>query len=65
MLDISFWQTYFLPLLSTIYIICGDSRSEVQTNAIELLFSVLMKYGKLFKYEFWKMVLQGVLRPTF
>lgn len=24
-----------------------------------------MKYGKLFKYEFWKMVLQGVLRPTF
>jgi hypothetical protein len=49
-LDISFWQTYFLPLLSTIYIICGDSRSEVQTNAIELLFSVLMKYGKLFKY---------------
>lgn len=33
--------------------------------AIELLFSILMDYGKLFKYEFWKMVLQGILRPTF
>jgi hypothetical protein len=26
-LDVAFWQTYFLPLLSTIYAICGDCRS--------------------------------------
>lgn len=24
-----------------------------------------MRYGKLFKYEFWKMIMQGILRPTF
>ena len=55
----------FLPLLSIIFPICGDSRTSVQQPAIECLFSILFKYGKLFKYEFWKMVLQGVLRPAF
>lgn len=65
LLDINFWQTIFLPLLSTIYGICGDNRLDVQQGAIDCMFSILMKYGKLFKYEFWKMVLQGILRPTF
>jgi hypothetical protein len=33
-LDINFWQTIFLPLLSTIYGICGDNRQEVQAASI-------------------------------
>jgi hypothetical protein len=44
---------------------CGDSRTKIQSPAIKALFDLLMKYGKLFRYEFWKMVLQGVLRPAF
>jgi hypothetical protein len=44
---------------------CGDSRLKVQAPAIKTLFEILTKYGKLFRYEFWKMVLQGVLRPAF
>lgn len=64
-LDINFWQTVFLPLLSIIYPMCGDSRTNIQLPAIESLFDMLVRYGKLFKYEFWKMVLQGVLRPAF
>ena len=55
----------WLPLLSTIYGICGDFRLDVQSEAIECMFEILMKYGKLFKYEFWKMIMQGILRPTF
>lgn len=30
-LDINFWQTMWLPLLSTVYGICGDFRLDVQT----------------------------------
>ena len=29
-LDMIFWQTMWLPLLSTVYGICGDFRAEVQ-----------------------------------
>jgi hypothetical protein len=64
-LNINFWQTIFLPLLSIIFPICGDSRTNIQLPAIESLFDILTRYGKFFKYEFWKMVLQGVLRPAF
>ena len=63
--DIHFWQTIFLPLLSIIFPMCGDWRTKVQVPAIERLFSILEEYGGLFNYEFWKMVLQGVLRPAF
>ena len=48
--DIHFWQTVFLPLLSIIFPMCGDCRPKVQAPAIKALFSILMKYGKLFKY---------------
>ena len=48
--DIHFWQTVFLPLLSIIFPVCGDCRTRVQTPAIKVLFEILMKYGKLFKY---------------
>ena len=32
---------------------------------MNVLFNLLMTYGILFNYEFWKMVFQGVIRPTF
>ena len=48
--DIHFWQTVFLPLLSIIFPMCGDCRTKVQSPAIKALFDILMKYGKLFKY---------------
>lgn len=32
---------------------------------MNVLFNLLMTYGTLFSYEFWKMVFQGVIRPTF
>ena len=48
--DIHFWQTVFLPLLSIIFPMCGDARTNVQSPAIRALFDILMKYGKLFKY---------------
>jgi brefeldin A-inhibited guanine nucleotide-exchange protein len=48
--DINFWQTVFLPLLSIIFPVCGDWRAAVQKPAIECLFSLLFRYGKLFRY---------------
>lgn len=63
--DISFLQATWLPLLGILSTICGDHRSDLQNTAINYLFALLMDYGCLFKYEFWKMVFQGVLRPTF
>ena len=49
-IDIHFWQTRWLPLLSTIYGICGDFRPQLQKDAVECLFKILMNYGKLFDY---------------
>lgn len=62
---ISFLQATWLPLLGILSTICGDHRPELQNTAISYLFTLLMDFGCLFKYEFWKMVFQGVLRPTF
>lgn len=33
-LNMTFWQTMWLPLLSTVYGICGDFRAEIQNEAI-------------------------------
>lgn len=33
-IDINFWQTRWLPLLSTIYGICGDFRPALQKDAV-------------------------------
>lgn len=63
--DISFLQATWLPLLGVLSTICGDHRSAVQNEAMNYLFELLLEYGCLFKYEFWKMVFQGVIRPTF
>lgn len=63
--DIEFLQKSLLPLLNIIAAICGDHRSELQAEAMNVLFGLLMTYGVLFSYEFWKMVFQGVIRPTF
>ena len=63
--DISFLQATWLPLLGILSTICGDHRTELQSQAMNYLFELLMDYGTLFKYEFWKMVFQGVVRPTF
>jgi hypothetical protein len=63
--DISFLQATWLPLFGILSTICGDHRSAVQNEAMSYLFELLMNYGCLFKYEFWKMVFQGVIRPTF
>jgi hypothetical protein len=49
-IDINFWQTVFLPLLSIIFPMCGDARTRVQAPAIKTLFDILIKYGKLFRY---------------
>jgi len=64
-IDISFLQATWLPLLGVLSTICGDHRQAVQNEAMSYLFELLMEFGCLFKYEFWKMVFQGVIRPTF
>ena len=63
--DISFLQATWLPLLGILSTISGDHRQDLQAEAMNYLFNLLMTYGGLFKYEFWKMVFQGVIRPTF
>ena len=52
-------------MLNIIAAICGDHRSDLQAESMNVLFNLLMTYGVLFSYEFWKMVFQGVIRPTF
>ena len=42
-IDINFWQTVFLPLLSIIFPICGDSRTALQQSAIRCLFDILVR----------------------
>jgi brefeldin A-inhibited guanine nucleotide-exchange protein len=57
-------RLWFL-ILTSLSRITGDSRFEVRTPGLSILFSILKMYGADFNEQLWKLIFRGVLIPIF
>lgn len=65
--DISFDVTehYWFPMLAGLSDLTSDSRPEVRSCALEVLFDLLNERGSKFTSSFWESIFHRVLFPIF
>mmetsp|Transcript_25091 Transcript_25091/g.27905 ORF Transcript_25091/g.27905 Transcript_25091/m.27905 type:complete len:953 (+) Transcript_25091:2-2860(+) len=57
---------HWFPILTALYwCIVAHPHIDVRTQALEVLFEVLNKFGGMFNEDLWKLVFRGVLLPIF